>query len=161
MYCDIVLPVWNQLEMTKECLKSVLENTDYPYRLIIVDNGSESETASYLKLFSDENVDKVMLLRNDVNVGYIKATNRGMKESTGNYVCLLSNDTVVYPNWLSKMIAVAEKEKDIGLVNPASNHFDLTYDDTLSNNYEYTGMGRCIGFCMLTKRLTCPPAPCL
>lgn len=150
--CDIVLPVWNQLEMTKDCLNSVLNNTDYPYRLIIVDNGSEDETASYLKTFSEEHADKVLLLRNDVNVGYIKATNRGMKESSADYVCLLSNDTVVYPGWLSHMIAIAEKEKDIGLVNPASNHFDLNYDDTLESKYEYTGMGRCIGFCMLTKR---------
>ncbi|MDH3974406.1 MAG: glycosyltransferase family 2 protein [Deltaproteobacteria bacterium] len=151
-YCDIVLPVWNQLEMTKECLKSVLDNTDYPYRLIIVDNGSDSNTAAYLQTFSEENNDIVMLLRNDVNVGYIKATNRGMKESRGKHVCLLSNDTVVYPGWLSQMIAVAEKEKDIGLVNPASNHFDLSYEDTLNSKHEYIGMGRCIGFCMLAKR---------
>lgn len=152
-HCDIILPAWNQLEMTKNCLDSVLEYTDHPYRLIVIDNGSEKETAEYLRQFSEEHKDLVHLIRNDVNEGYIKATNKGMKASNGKYVCLLSNDTVVYPNWLSSMIEIAELESDIGLVNPASNHFGYSSMSDIPNGPSpYIGMGRCIGFCMLIKR---------
>ena len=49
MKCDIIIPVWDQLEFTKECVDAILKNTHYPYRLILIDNGSEFETKNYLK----------------------------------------------------------------------------------------------------------------
>jgi GT2 family glycosyltransferase len=152
-HCDIVIPVWNQLEATKACLESIIENTDYPYRVIIVDNKSDEPTASFLRSFSEQHSEKVLLIRSQENLGYIRGTNLGMKASTGGYVCLLNNDTVVYPAWLSAMIEVAGLEGDIGLVNPASNHFGINAEDNsrLSGSL-YSGMGVCIGFCMLIKR---------
>lgn len=151
--CDIIIPVWNQLEVTRVCLDSLIKNTDFPYRLIIIDNNSEKETEKYLSDFRDAHQDKVLLIRNEENLGYIKATNQGMKAADGEYLCLLNNDTDVHPKWLTTLVEVAELEDDIGLVNPASNHFNMagpTYksdDDPL-----YMGMGRCIGFCVLVKR---------
>ena len=152
-HCDIVMPVWNQLEVTRACLESVIENTNYPYRLIIVDNKSDEPTAAFLRSFGEQHNEKVLLIRSEENLGYIKGTNLGMKASTGDHVCLLNNDTVVYPGWLSAMVEVADLENDIGLVNPASNHFGIRAEDNsrLSGSL-YNGMGVCIGFCMLIKR---------
>ena len=45
MRCDIIIPVWNQLEATKECIDSIVKHTDYPYRLILIDNGSDAGSA--------------------------------------------------------------------------------------------------------------------
>jgi len=115
-HCDIVMPVWNQLEVTRACLESVIENTNYPYRLIIVDNKSDEPTAAFLRSFGEQHNEKVLLIRSEENLGYIKGTNLGMKASTGDHVCLLNNDTVVYPGWLSAMVEVADLENDIGLV---------------------------------------------
>lgn len=152
-HCDIVIPVWNQLEATKACLESIIENTDYPYRVIIVDNKSDEPTASFLRSFGKQHSEKVLLMRSEENLGYIKGTNLGMKASTGDYVCLLNNDTVVYPGWLSAMVRVAELELDIGIVNPASNHFDISSEEAdKADSIRYKGMGKCVGFCMLIKR---------
>ena len=46
---DIIIPVWNQLELTKKCLNSISENTKIPFHLIIIDNGSDDETREYLR----------------------------------------------------------------------------------------------------------------
>ena len=40
---DIVLPCWNQEEFTRKCLDSIKLNTKVPYRLVYVDNGSETD----------------------------------------------------------------------------------------------------------------------
>ena len=48
MGCDIIIPVWDQPDSTKECIDSIIKNTRYPYRLIIIDNGSDLVTRDYL-----------------------------------------------------------------------------------------------------------------
>ena len=49
MKCDIIIPIWNQLDYTMDCILSIVKNTKYPYRLILVDNASDIETKNYLK----------------------------------------------------------------------------------------------------------------
>ena len=48
MKCDIIIPVWNQLEYTRNCIENIFCTTSYPYRLILIDNGSDEETGAYL-----------------------------------------------------------------------------------------------------------------
>jgi glycosyltransferase involved in cell wall biosynthesis len=54
MRCDIVIPVWNMREITEQCVKSIIRNTRFPYRLIIVDNASDDETKQYLEDLRDK-----------------------------------------------------------------------------------------------------------
>lgn len=62
--CDIIIPVWNQLEFTKRCIESIRKNTRFPYRLIIIDNNSEPPTKNYLSGIADRH-DDVLLIRNE------------------------------------------------------------------------------------------------
>ena len=73
--CDIIIPVWNQLEITRECLNSIFQNTDYPYRLIIIDNGSERKTGEYLNNLSTDKSMDILLVKNNKNIGFVKAAN--------------------------------------------------------------------------------------
>ena len=47
--CDIIIPIWNQLECTTRCIESIGRNTKTPYRLILIDNASDKETRDYLE----------------------------------------------------------------------------------------------------------------
>ena len=154
--CDIIIPVWNQLDYTKRCVESIERQTHVSYRLLIVDNASESETADYLRALA-QNKPYVELIRNNENLGFIKATNQGLKISTAGYVCLMNNDTVATAGWLSKMISLAQSNKNIGLVNPKSESpgaFSLeNYSKNLAKNKgKFIETNQCMGFCMLIKR---------
>ena len=116
--CDIVIPVWNQLEYTKECLISLFKSTSLPFRLVVVDNASDTRTAQYLDSVKEKNPEQVSLIRNSENLGWDKAVNQGLLYSGSSYACAMNNDTVVYPGWLSEMVGVAEKDESIGVVNP-------------------------------------------
>jgi GT2 family glycosyltransferase len=156
MRCDIVIPVWNQLEHTRDCIESVAKNTSYPYRLILVDNGSEPDTRDYLAGLSVKG-HEVKLIRNASNEGFVRAANQGLKESDAPYVCLLNNDTIPAPGWLERMVEFADLHKDVGLLNPVCNgHGDTPIDDyarrLLANKGRYMEMNQCFGFCMLIKR---------
>ncbi len=158
MKCDIIIPIWNQLGSTKECVEAIMRTTSYPYRLILVDNGSGAETKAYLEELNNRcALSAIALIRNEENLGYIKAVNQGMRISDAPYVCLMNNDTIPGIGWLEKLISFAEAHKDIGLMNPlCDGHGDLTIDEYSgrvgTNGDRYMEMNQCFGFCTLVKR---------
>ncbi len=152
MRCDIVIPVWNELEATKECIDSIVKNTNYPHRFIIVDNGSQRDTAGYLaglKIRADVNVN---LIRNDENLGFAKAVNQGTLASDAQYVCIMNNDTIASSGWLEEMIGIMEAHPEIGILNPSSNTSGQKGPDPFCSQIQELYRAR--GFCMLLKRDT-------
>ena len=159
-HCDIIIPVWNAVEHTRDCLNSILAKTDYPYRLIIVDNASDVKTGAFLDRLAEDS--KITLIRNEKNVGFIKAVNQGLRNSDAPYVCVINNDTVVTQGWLSEAMRIMENNPDIGLLNPASNNLGIcapkgqNLDDFAqslsSQNGKFIEMGAAIGFCMFIRR---------
>ena len=65
-------------------------------------------------------IQEVSLLQNEANEGFPKGMNRGIRASSAPYVCLLNNDLVVGPGWLTRMLAVAEAHPEVGVLNPAN-----------------------------------------
>lgn len=157
MKCDIIIPVWDQPVFTKNCVEHVFKNTDYPYRLIVIDNGSRDQTRQYLSDLQKKHPDKVVVIRNDHNLGFVKAVNQGLARSDAPYVCLLNNDTLAAPGWLSALVEFAEEHKDAGLLNPVCDgHLDRSIEEYAAvlkaNKGRYMEMNQCFGFCMLIKR---------
>lgn len=149
--CDIIIPVWNECGLTRKCVESIEKNTFSPYRIIAIDNASDTETASYLKELSEESKGVVVLIRNEENAGFPKAVNHGIAISNAPYLCILNNDTEVHEGWLSEMIKVGESNPAIGIINPSSNNLGQPKPlEGLSG--KWIEMSSCIGFCMLIKR---------
>lgn len=162
MNCDIVIPIWNQPELTARCLESVERCADVPARLILVDNGSEPPTRELLERFQQRRPGSAQVIRNATNLGFIRAANQGIRAATAPWVCLLNNDTVVTGGWLSEMLKVAQAEPRIGLVNPTSNSLGFhpaksesieEYAASLrSRSGEATELATALGFCLLARR---------
>ena len=160
--CDIIIPVWNQTELTRDCLESIATSTEGDHRIIVIDNASDADTRGYLLSLKQDKRFKIEILRNESNAGFIKAVNRGISVSSAPYVCILNNDTIVTKGWLSEMIAVADQAKDIGIVNPSSNNLGQrpsngqTMEEYASGltglRGKFVELGAAIGFCMLIKR---------
>lgn len=161
MSCDIVIPIWNQPELTKATVGSIIKNTGFPYRLILVDNASSGETRRYLEDAS-KNSKNIFLIRNNENLGFIKAVNKGISESNSEYICVMNNDTLAAEGWLNEIIEVLKSNPVIGIVNPASNNFGIfpAKNETLdefaeklkTNAGKWIELNSCIGFCMVFKR---------
>ncbi len=116
MNCDIVIPVYNQLDYTRACLESIKNNTEYSHRIIVIDDASSQETKAYLEIL--EKKKDIVLCRNENNLGWLDAVNKGITSALAEYVCVMNNDTIVYPGWLEEMVSVAQKNPQFGLVNP-------------------------------------------
>ena len=111
---SIIIPAWNKFAYTYRCLMSILENTaGTPYEVILVDNDSTDET----KMIS-EKVRNITLVRNESNLGFLRASNIGAGHARGEYLLFLNNDTEVKEGWLKAMVGLTDADQTIGAVGP-------------------------------------------
>ncbi|WP_223912146.1 glycosyltransferase family 2 protein [Geobacter sp. AOG1] len=114
---DIIVPVWNRPVETRDCLVTLMEHTPGA-RLILVDNGSDRETERLLQEFAEILDDRALLLRNDVNQGYIRAVNRGLARAEADISIVVRNTSRVTAGWLEPLVAFAERHPEAGVVTP-------------------------------------------
>src|SRR5262249_25152153 len=102
---SVIVLCCDEVEYTRLCLESVLASTARPYELVLVDNGSTDETPAYLaEVQARPGPARVVVLRNEQNVGFPAGCNQGLREARGRFVVLLNNDTVVPPGWLEGLL---------------------------------------------------------
>jgi GT2 family glycosyltransferase len=115
---SIVIAVWNQLCYTKLAVDSIIKNTDSPFELVIVDNGSKPDIKTYFD--SLRSAIDITYIRNDRNLGPIKAINQGIKASKFGYVMVMHNDVIIMePGWLRKITSVMDADPSIGVAGLA------------------------------------------
>ena len=117
---DIIVPVHNALEAVKQCMVSIIEETNVPYTLHCVDDASNAETHEWLEAFSND-FQHVQLHTNEENIGYTRSVNRGLNESNSEWVCVLNSDAIVTTSWLEKLVDVTRVDSLVGIVSPLSN----------------------------------------
>ncbi len=117
---SIIIVTYNNLVLNKLCLESLIRNTEYHnYELIIVDNNSTDGTPEYL-LEMAKQYPSIQTILNPANHGFARANNQGIEKSTGEYIVLLNNDTIVPPGWLGRLLRHLQ-DPAVGLVGPVTN----------------------------------------
>lgn len=111
--CSIIIPVWNKVELTRQCLTALASNTtDISFEVIVVDNGSTDGTEELLGELKGD----VQILRNDQNLGFAKACNQGARAARGKYLVFLNNDTIPQPQWLKPLVSEVDEHQEVGVV---------------------------------------------
>jgi GT2 family glycosyltransferase len=109
---SVIIPVYDNWEVTERCLASVLScDAEIAIELIVVDDASTDETPEKLSRLLGVNV-----LRNPVNVGFVSGCNRGAAVARGRYLFFLNNDTHLYADSIAALVRRIERDGDIGIV---------------------------------------------
>lgn len=120
---DIIIPVYNSLNFLIKCLESIGTNTNFPYRLIIVDD--KSTDPRVLPFLYDFKINKnteqdIIIIENQQNLGFVKSVNKAAKLCKNHFV-ILNSDVEVPPNWLERLIYPIIKFDKIASVTPFTN----------------------------------------
>lgn len=157
--CDVIVVAWNKLEYTTRCLESILRHTTVPIRLLVVDNGSTDGTPAFLHALAQREPGRLVVLRQPDNLGWVTGSNVGLRQANAPFACLLNNDLVVLPGWLEQMLAVAERDPQIGLMNPTYNRHDETLEaferralQPANDGPAYLEVNECNGACLFIRR---------
>lgn len=107
MDVSIIIVNYNTLNMTKEAIDSIIEKTqEISYEIILVDNAS---TDGSIEFFENNYKDKIIFIKNKVNLGFGKANNRGIEKARGKYIFLLNSDTLLINNTIKILFDFMEK----------------------------------------------------
>ena len=108
---SVVIVHYETPELLVSCLQALTgSGGNVTIEVFVVDNASTRfDEAAARQAFP-----AAQILINDSNVGFARASNRGLRLSTGRYVLLLNPDTVVAPETLSTMVAYLDARPDVG-----------------------------------------------
>ncbi len=110
---SVIIPVFNKVEFTFQCLRSLLREVDFEEtEVIVIDNASTDQTRELLARFRSF----VRVIENAENRGFVDACNQGAEAARGRYLVFLNNDTVVLPGWLEGLVETAERDERAGAV---------------------------------------------
>lgn len=107
---------FNNLELTKKCLRSVLQwSTDF--ELIVTDNASNDGTGEALKELAGADP-RVRVVSNHLNTGFSLPNNEALKRARGEFLVLLNNDMEACEGWLEKLVEPFE-DATVGITGMA------------------------------------------
>lgn len=112
MDLSIIIVNYNVKEFIQNLLESIKSaSKKISTEVIIVDNASDDGSIELIR----QKYPWVKLIVNSRNLGFSKANNLGLKESTGKYLLLLNPDTLVKEDTFEKMIDFFEATPDAGM----------------------------------------------
>jgi GT2 family glycosyltransferase len=147
MKVSIIIPVYNQLAMTIDCLKDVYNTSGVNLEVIVVDDGSREPVSKMIpKVFPD-----TIVLKNDVNCGFAKTVNKGIRAASSDIICLLNNDVKLpNPGWLRSMVGSLDV---FDMVAPAGGRMTANWDyipgEAKSNKEKFAYL---VGWCITIKK---------
>jgi GT2 family glycosyltransferase len=132
---DVLIPVYAGLQETLRCLHSVLTApVRTPHRVVVInDAGPIPELNAMLRSLAAR--DLFVLEQHRSNMGFVKTINHGLRLCAGRDVVILNSDTVVYNDWLDRLLAHPAEHPRLASVTPLSNNATIcSYPETLGEN---------------------------
>lgn len=134
----VVLPVYRDTKMTKDCIVSAIPsilNIPDAILVIINDASPEPDMASMLENMAARWPKRIEILTNEFNMGFVVTVNRGMKYHNQHDVVILNSDVILPMKWLERLIDEAYCRPRVATVTPLSNNTTIcTFPEFLQDN---------------------------
>ncbi|MFC2150701.1 glycosyltransferase family 2 protein [Calditrichota bacterium] len=113
----VVIVNWNNLELTRKAVNSVITSVKVNPLVIVVDNGSSDDAVNFMR----NNFIDIQIISNESNMGFAYASNQGLKlagDMAIPYVMFLNNDAYVEKDCLYKLLKTIKSNVNIAGVAP-------------------------------------------
>lgn len=114
-------------DLIRTSVQSILDHTNYPAELIVMDNGGNPDDSEYL--LSKAREGKLTHVRFPQNMHFAFAWNRGAKLATGDYLSFICNDIEVGPDWMTECIRLLKERPGEKIISTPF----ITYDKRRMN----------------------------
>lgn len=138
----IIVVTYNGRQFLPDCLSS-LHAVDYPvggWTIVVVDNGSSDGSTEYVAA----NFPTAVVIRQTQNIGFAAGNNVGLRHALAHnfdYAYLLNQDTVVQPDFLRQVVAIAQAEPDVAAVQSKLLLHGTSLINSWGNAIHYLGFG--------------------
>jgi GT2 family glycosyltransferase len=108
---SIIIVNYNGRVFLEKCLSSLMKQTYPAIEIILVDNGSADDSIKFVK----GEYPSIRIIANKENLGFARGNNVGIKESRGEMIATLNNDTEVTPEWVEELVKAMDSNKKVGM----------------------------------------------
>ena len=108
---SVIIVHYRGFELLRRCLESLFDTRYNNFQVVLVDNGSMDGSVELVKRVYG---DRSLVIRSEVNLGFVGGNNLALQRVRSKYAVLLNDDTVVAPDWLQRLVDVAESDPSIG-----------------------------------------------
>jgi hypothetical protein len=137
--CQIIIVNYNLKDDTSLCVESFLKSGASLSQLIVVDNGSSDDSVSFMrKRFGSD----LQILEVEGVYGYAHGLNMGGQAALSKgatWLLLMSNDTVVAPDFLHALEEAAGQNPEVHMFSPLILYYDLPDTIWFLGNYLIKG----------------------
>jgi hypothetical protein len=120
---SIIIVNWNTQDILRDCLRSIYEQgCERDIEVIVIDNASTDGSVEMVK----KDFPQVTLIENSRNLGFARANNIGIHQSSGRYICLVNSDVIVLNGCIEKLISFMDNHPAAGMVGPRILNQDRT-----------------------------------
>ena len=113
MKVSVIIPTYKRAKFLIRAVNSVLFQTYENVEVVVVDdNGAGTENQKAVEALLKQrfgNIEKLVYLKCENNIGGAAARNYGAKKSSGDYLCFLDDDDVFLPYKIKNQLVFMEK----------------------------------------------------
>ena len=116
MKISFIILNWNHKQLLKECVLSIINTAaNITHEIIVVDNASIDGSRALIK----DKFPDIILIENEVNLGYAKAVNQGGRIAKGEFLFLLNNDIRLLEGAIHSLISFLYRNSSAGAAAPS------------------------------------------
>lgn len=108
---SVIIVNYNGKIHLEKCLLSLMQNDYENYEVILVDNNSVDSSVEFVQ----KNYPSVKVIKLEKNLGFAEPNNLGAKESKGDFLLFLNNDTIPNQNFMTELVKVAKEDSEIAI----------------------------------------------
>lgn len=108
---SVIIPTYNRAALIARALDSVLAQTYKDFDIVVIDDGSVDNTHEVIKPY----LARIKYVQQK-NGGISVARNRGIQESTGQYIAFLDSDDYWAPEKLQLQVEILDRDAKVGIV---------------------------------------------
>ena len=121
---SVLMGIYNCAATLPEAIDCILAQTVTDWELILCDDGSVDDTYTVAECYREKYPDKIVLLKNEKNMGLNYTLNRCLSAAKGEFVARMDGDDLCDPDRFEKELQALKEHPEMAVVSTAMTYFD-------------------------------------
>lgn len=118
---SVIMSALNGGKYIAKTIESILGQSFTDFEFIMVDDGSTDDTFEIMRSFDD---DRIIILKNEENLGIAKSLNKALKQASGEYIAKMDADDISFVQRFMKQVTYLDEHPEVAVVGTGAYHID-------------------------------------
>ena len=125
---SVIMGIYNCEKTLVDAIESIFNQSYDNWELIMCDDGSTDNTYKIAIDYKEKYSDKIIVIKNEKNLGLNKTLNHCLKYATGDYIARMDGDDISLPDRFEKEVEFLNLNKEFAIVSGPMIYFNENGD---------------------------------